>query len=234
MPAPVPLPLRQRIFQGLERGLSPAVLARQFHLPERTVRALAARFRAGADALHPSYRHPAPAMLTPLLQQALLLHEQHPTWGAPYLLLRLRQLHPERTDFPSARTLQRWFRRQQQPPAPAGRKPAAADTVARRPHALWQMDAVEQLPLQTGEQVSWLRWVDELSGAVLGTVVFPPRPLRPSAPARCPKGAAAAVPPLGPAGLLAGRQRRALGELQRSAHALRAVGGGRRCALALE
>ena len=36
------------------------------------------------------------------------------------------------------------------------------------------MDAVEQLRLANGQQVSWLRWVDEFTGAVLGTVVFPP------------------------------------------------------------
>src|SRR5205807_24585 len=84
------------------------------------------------------------------------------------------------------RILQRWFGRHGQPPAPAGRKPASARTPAGQPHEVWQMDAVEQLPLQTGQLVCWLRWVDELTGAVLGTVVFPPQPLRPGAAAAGP------------------------------------------------
>jgi hypothetical protein len=207
MPAPLPLAVRQRIFQGLQRGLSPAALAQQLDLPQRTVRALSARFRAGAQALHPSYHHAAATTPSPAIQQALLLHEQHPTWGAPYLLLQLHHLHPELTDLPSARTLQRWFGRLSPPlpPAPAGRKPATSAVTATRPHACWQMDAVEQLPLQTGALVSWLRWVDEFTGAVLGTVVFPPRQLQPGAAGNRATDVAADLPPLGPARLLTGR-----------------------------
>jgi hypothetical protein len=126
----------------------------------------------------------------------------------------LRQEQPQLRDLPSARTLQRWFARQQQPPAPAGRKPASARAAARRPHEVWQMDAVEQLPLQTGQQVCWLRWVDEWTGAVLGTEVFPPRQFRPGAVAGGAVRAAAAVRPLGFAPVLAGGQRRALGQLE--------------------
>jgi hypothetical protein len=36
------------------------------------------------------------------------------------------------------------------------------------------MDAVEQLRLGSKQGVSWLRLVDEYSGAFLGTTVFPP------------------------------------------------------------
>jgi hypothetical protein len=37
------------------------------------------------------------------------------------------------------------------------------------------VDAAEQVPLRSGRRVCWLRIVDECSGAVLETVVFPPR-----------------------------------------------------------
>ncbi len=215
MPAPLPLPLRRRILEQQQRGLPPAAIARQLQLPARTVRALCARFRAGGTgAVEPVSYDRAAAAPSPAVQQALLLHAQHPSWGAPYLLVQLRQHHPDRHDLPSARTLQRWFARQQLPPAPAGRKPAQARATARQPHEVWQMDAVEQLALQTGQQVSWLRWVDELTGAVLGTDVFPLRQLRPSAAAGRAAGAAAAISPLGLAPVPAGGQRPALGKRQ--------------------
>jgi hypothetical protein len=41
------------------------------------------------------------------------------------------------------------------------------------PHAVWQIDASEYIALATGQRVSWLRVIDECSGAVLQTVVFP-------------------------------------------------------------
>ena len=44
-------------------------------------------------------------------------------------------------------------------------------------HETWQVDASERIDLANGTQVSWLRIVDEFSGAVLSTVIFPPRGL---------------------------------------------------------
>ena len=57
------------------------------------------------------------------------------------------------------------------------------------------MDAAEQVPLQTGQRVSWLRIADECSGGVLWTDVFPPRPLE-RGPAAGGPGAVAAHPSL--------------------------------------
>src|SRR5262249_50876180 len=82
-------------------------------------------------------------------------------------------------------------------------------------------------------QVSWLRWVDEYTGAVLGTVVFPLRHLRTSTSARGPSSRAAAVGPLGSAPLPAFGQRCALGQLERPADAVRFVAGGPGTAAAL-
>ena len=176
MPAPLDRNIRRQIFARLQQGRQPADIAFELQLPARTVRRLCQRFRAqGKTALEPSYHRPAPATPSATIKEALLLHEQHPTWGAAYILLELQKRHPQMADLPSERTLQRRFREAQQPPAPPGRKPAAERAQATRVHEVWQMDAVEQCPLQTGQKISWLRWVDEYSGAVLGTVVFPLR-----------------------------------------------------------
>src|SRR5262249_29502101 len=43
------------------------------------------------------------------------------------------------------------------------------------PHAAWEVDAAEQMVLANGSEASWLRVVDECSGAFLQTRVFPPR-----------------------------------------------------------
>ena len=211
MPAPLSLKLRERIQARLEQGYNPAAIARELRLRPRTVRHLCGRLRQlGAAALETSYQAPAPAMPSSAIEQALLLHQEHPSWGAVFVLHKLEQLCPA-VELPSVRTLQRWFRRHDLPPAPPGRKPATVGPIAGRPHEVWQMDAVEQLALQTGELVSWLRWVDECSGATLGTAVFPLRNVwrrsRDLGSARC----APAISAVGPADLAARGQRRPVG-----------------------
>ena len=70
--------------------------------------------------------------------------------------------------------MQRWFHQAGLGPAPKGRRPALNPPRARQPHDVWQVDAKERILLQSGQRVSWLRIVDECSGAVLWTVVCPP------------------------------------------------------------
>jgi len=64
--------------------------------------------------------------------------------------------------------------------APAGRRPSDNGYRAHRPHEVWQMDAAERIRLGSGQRVSWLRLLDECSGAVLQTTIFPPGVLEPS------------------------------------------------------
>jgi hypothetical protein len=206
MPQPIPLPVRQHILALAQKGLDGAAIGRQLDLSPRTVQHLIRRFaRGGPETCRPSYPAACPsAPADPLIQQGLFLRQAHPTWGAGFIRVRLQQLHPGAA-VPSERTLQRWFGRGRQPPAAAGRKPPAERQAALGPHDVWQMDAVEELPLAGGQLVSWLRWVDEFSGAVLGTVVFPPGQLGPGAGRAGADATAAAVWPLGPAQRLAGR-----------------------------
>src|SRR5690606_6327336 len=85
---------------------------------------------------------------------------------------------------PSERTLARWLCESNVAPAPAGR-PAKGNYVrASSPHHVWQVDAGEQKRLASGKPVSWLRFVDECSGAVLKTFVFSPRALQLRSPSR--------------------------------------------------
>src|SRR5215208_1855568 len=215
MPAPVPFALRQAVARRAAAGQGPPAIAAALGLPARTVRHLLARYRRrGEAALVPAYprgERPRPRAAGRVRDRALELRRGHPTWGAGLIRLLLR-LSPGRRP-PAARTLQRWFRQAGLGPAPRGRRPAAAAPAARagRPHDVWQVDAKEQVRLRSGRRVSWLRVVDECSGAVLWTAVFPPRVLAQGPPGGRPGRIAAGVRPVGPAGDDPGGQRRAVG-----------------------
>jgi transposase len=176
MPAPIPMPVRQVIFKRWRKGDSLAVIAQELKLSLRTVQHLIHRLGACGDkGLEPDYARCATRKLpkdSELFQKALALREQHPGWGGGLIRVILKEQGNDAV--PSERTLQRWFQRSQLAPAPPGERPAGDDRRAHEPHDVWQMDAVDQLPLASGQQVSWLRLVDECSGAVLRTTIFPP------------------------------------------------------------
>jgi hypothetical protein len=176
MAAPIPLPLRRALWQRLQQGQSPATIAAALSLAPRTVRHLIHRLRAlGTDALAPSYHrcdHPLDPTTQVLYQQTLAWRRAHPNWGAGLLRVLLQRDYPN-ADVPCERTLQRWLALAGLGSAPTGRRPAASFLRADRPHHVWQIDAAEQVRLRSGKCVSWLRIVDECSGAVLWTVVFP-------------------------------------------------------------
>ena len=174
MPSPIPLPIREAIIARVQQNQDVMTIARALDLCPRTVRHLIRRFRQQADAVPPSYR-PGPGRpkdSQSLHDRAVALREQHPTWGAGYIRVRMGAVDMQ--SVPSERTLQRWFRQERQPPSLPGRRPAAETDRAIHPHQSWQMDAVEQLRLGSKQGVCWLRLVDEYSGAFLSTKVFPP------------------------------------------------------------
>ena len=202
MPRAIPVPIRRRIWQHLQRGLSAAAIARLLQLPASTVRDLARRWRHdGSAGLPPDYQccgRPAAPSPAPLFDLVCQLRRLHPSWGAGYLRVRLCAGHGPAV--PSVRTLQRWLARAGLGPAPPGR-PANVDLGPPRataPHQRWQVDAVEQLPLANGQQVSWLRVMDECSGAALGTVVFPREPFQSPAAHTRARPLSGVLRPLGP------------------------------------
>ena len=102
------------------------------------------------------------------------MRRQHSTWGAGLVRVLLHRRYPA-NPIPAERTLQRWFRHAGLLPAPSGRRSGPSSYQrAQQPHDVWQMDAADQVALQNGRQVCWLRIADECSGAVLQTTVFPP------------------------------------------------------------
>lgn len=208
MPKPVPVPIRQKIWERAQQGEGSADLAAAFDLPARTVRHLLKRLRERGEAgLATDYRPPPPpshAKPQAIRQAVLAKRLEHPTWGAGIIRVALVEERPE-VAWPQARTMQRWLRQAGLGPAPPGRRQGRPRNRATRPHQTWQIDACEQIGLRNGDKVSWLRVVDEATGAVLGTVVFPPRVLDPGRSSRDPGQLASAVPGVGPARGIAGR-----------------------------
>jgi transposase len=212
MPSPIPVPVRQVIFQRWTKGESVPKLAEELGIAERTLRHLVRRFAGrGEQAVIPDYARCSTKIVTignDVYEQAMQMRRQHPTWGAGLIrVLLLKELDT----CPSERTLQRWFQRNELSPAPAGRRPAREATRAHCPHEVWQMDAAERILLANGQRVSWLRLVDECSGAVLQTTIFPPRALESSRARGGATGIAPGVFPMGTAGEVPGRQRQSVG-----------------------
>ena len=126
MPQPLPVPLRQAIWLRFQGGQDPAAIAEDLGLEPRTVRRLVARCRQmGRDAVVPAYDRCGAATPKPaesLVQAAVGLRREHPTWGAGLIRVILGHQLPD-DPLPSARTLQRWFRRADRPPRPSDDAP---------------------------------------------------------------------------------------------------------------
>jgi len=214
MPRAIAVPVRLAMRRAWQQGRSIGELSARFGVPVRTVRHLVRLFR-DEETLQPAYDRcgRAAATASPWIEEALRLRQQHAGWGAGLIRVLLHEKYPE-APLPCERTLQRWMRRGRAEPAPPGRRPSGAAQRAQRPHEVWQVDAADQMRLGNGQQASWLRIIDECSGAVLKTVVFPPRELERSAGRRDPARFTASLCPLGPAPAATRRQWRSLGNVE--------------------
>jgi hypothetical protein len=200
MPRPTPEPIRSAILRRCRDGQGAARIAAELSLPPRTVRRLVRRLRDGGEpAIRPGYRRPAAADPDPAREAAEALRREHPGWGAPLIRSLLLRDHPGRP-IPSARTLQRWFRRHGPPRPPRPEAPEPHRGRADRPHDVWQIDASERIRLADGREVSWLRVVDEFTGAFLLTRVFSRGAVDGRAGPRDARDAAAGLRAVGPAG----------------------------------
>ncbi len=177
MPRAIPVAVRQLIWRRHQQGESTAALAAAYGVSARAIRALIGRLlSAGPDAIRPNYHAPPPpahAKPADCRAEVTQLRRDHATWGAAWMLTILRQRFPGRP-WPAPRTVQRWLKAAGLNPAPRGRRPGTNANRATAPHEVWQMDGAECIRLANGEQVCWLRVVDELTGAALQTTIVPP------------------------------------------------------------
>jgi transposase len=182
MPRPTPIPVREAIYKQYQQGRPVGEIARSLNLSERTVRHLIKRFRergeAGISVSYTSCGRQLSPERRKIREAALHLRREHPTWGSTVIQVMLAK-NGDPSDIPTPRTIRRWLAQSGLGPAPQGKRPQAESSRACRPHETWQMDASEEICLANGSKVSWLRIVDEFSGAVLMTRVFSLRTMEP-------------------------------------------------------
>jgi hypothetical protein len=177
----ISVPQRQVIFQRAGLGHHGDAIADDLGLHPRAVRNLIARFaKVGPAAITADYsrcgQNQPRRSDAALISQVIAMRHEHPDWGAGIIRVILAEQHPDRV-LPSVRAIQRAFVQAGLNPAPAGRRRGRPDPRAQQPHETWQIDAADQMKLAGTGQASWLRVVDECTGAVLETAVFPPRVL---------------------------------------------------------
>jgi len=177
MPRPLSVPLRQEIVRRHQQGLPLTQIAADLAIPYGTVRKIWRLYRQqGLERLTPDYGglgRPVPPSTQELLRIACDLKRDHPTWGAGLIRLKLRK-HAHDAPIPSIRNLQVAFVRAGVHRPRRRRAPAVVVPQAVHPHEVWQVDAVENVPLATGQRICWLTVTDEASGAILATEVSPP------------------------------------------------------------
>lgn len=156
------------------------IVAEEMRLSYWTVRGIWGRYRReGKEGLRWGYDCCGKGRVFPdtLYETAVVLKREHPRWGGGLIRIELEAKHPEES-LPCERTLQRWFQ-------VAGvqclrSRPLSQERDrARKAHEVWQMDAKEQMRVRDGTWHCLLDAVDEASGAVLSTAVFPPAALEP-------------------------------------------------------
>ena len=89
--------------------------------------------------------------------------------GAPYIK---SVLAAQGGDYPSERSMQRWWRARGTQ-KPKGGKTKAEKALLVAPHDVWEVDGKEQMAIQSGEKLTWMNIADKASGAALGASLFP-------------------------------------------------------------
>lgn len=178
MGKPIDFASRQLIVKDCEAGLSYSEVSRKYTVRYNTVKNFHQRFlEKGMKGLQPHYFNcgkQKPTKDNLIYRTSCWLKHLHPQWGAPFILIKLKERYPEQV-FPTARNLQRWFKTEGLNKV-QGKMPKASTNWATSPHDTWQVDAKERIVIADGSKGCWLTVVDEKSGALLGTLVFPPQP----------------------------------------------------------
>jgi transposase len=173
MPAALPLETRQAIVNRRHQGETFRQIADELGVGYDTVRNIWHRWQQTGN-LQPNYQacaHLGPRCPAEIYEAALTLKRDHPRWGAGVIRVMLSETY---AGVPSVRTLQRWFRQ-----AGLGRTPRLQQTRStvqrgQEVHAVWAIDAKEQIQLADGSWACWLTITDEASGAILQATAFPP------------------------------------------------------------
>jgi hypothetical protein len=175
------LATRESIICQRKSGVSMAEISETLNISYDSVRTMCKRYSEShlpesdlKSVLTPHYSNCGPKRekwSSDIVDIVLFTKTEHPRWGAPRLLVDLERQLPGQP-LPSIRTVERWFRKNNlsKPPRQKGE---AAIGRSRGVHNIWEVDAKENLTLLDGQEACYLTTVDEKSGALLASPVFP-------------------------------------------------------------
>jgi hypothetical protein len=177
----LPVAIRHQIIELKGKGNNLLSISAQLHVSYSTVQRIWKRYTAEGDTgVIPRYSHCGQkrgvTCSALIYRAALWLKWSHPDWGASLIRLILQDRYHtgEAVAIPSERSFQRWFK-QHNLYKPKSRFPVLPiPEKAHKEHDIWQIDAKEKFYLSTGEKACYLTVVDEKSGCLLKTFVFPP------------------------------------------------------------
>lgn len=180
MGQPIPSALRLEIVKTRqEEKISYRALAERYAVNYHSARNLCRSYeQRGQSALVADYSK-CGRRVSPDAEKAYrlvrLTRHFHPDWGVPYIVTRIGVAYPDLA-LQSERTYQRRLKKdcpkQELPPPKVPRENLNNDV--RQAHDEWQIDAKEQIKLESGQQVSYLNITDTKSHALLKAKPFPP------------------------------------------------------------
>lgn len=178
MGQPISTGVRTSIIQQHLKGISNSQIAINFQVGRTSVHKLIKRYKEEGDkGLIPRYSNCGkhrPCASTNLGYRAVRCFKTwHPNWGSGKIRAEILKINPAIV-LPTVRTLNRWFRWNQQNTA-STKLPKAPRQWASQLHEGWQIDAKEEMKTADGVKQCWLNIVDEKSGTVVDPIVFPPQ-----------------------------------------------------------
>ena len=118
MGRPIDMATRIQIIEQCQKGHSKKSISKSLSVSYPTVIQLTKRYeKEGSLGLKPKYHNCGPSTIKSnylLYRASLWLKRLHPQWGAPFILVLLKERYGKNIsedDFPSERTLQRWFKK---------------------------------------------------------------------------------------------------------------------------
>jgi hypothetical protein len=171
----VSLTIRTQLIQSHESGMTAKELSNNYQLNYNTVLDLIRRYKKeGAFGIVPHYSNCGRLPSSLLSKRLVRLYRYfHPTWGVAYILIKIREKHPN-LELLHSRTYERYLESQGavSMPKSIALPIETYGEKARTAHETWQVDAKEQLKTQDGQPACYLTFTDECTGAILVTNVF--------------------------------------------------------------
>jgi len=171
------LDVRQQVVTMKQNGHTNSQIAEGLKIGIGTVKNIWKRYQILGQAGLPASYERCGQRVTGMDEVAFrlirLVRYFHPTWGVPFIVLKVSEKYPDL----KLRSIRQYQRRLF---AGSGKLPRPVLPLitlgeqSRIAHDTWQIDAKERFFIQNGQEVCYLTIVDEGTGSLLGAQAFPP------------------------------------------------------------